>query len=362
MTSTRAAHDPGAPARERRGRHELYRRFDGYDDLRPLLEGSDEDALVALGGRPALIRIPGTDRHPAGRLVSCLLHGNEDSGFRAVLDLLREGAHQPFDLWVFIGNVRAASTEGWFAHRYLDDQEDFNRVWGTSELTTRMRRCAAAVLAELDGARLEGAVDLHNNTGSSPFYAISPSREPGSVHLAAVCADTLLLWNLRAHTLMQALTSRCPAIAVECGLPGLSSHEEHARTVIDRFLGARDLDRGESRPERIYDMSARVEVRPEVSFAVGGVLSDELDLVVRPGLDGHNFGMLLAGSELGQIQPGAGMPLAACDMHGNDVTARYFEVGDDGWLRCTEDLVPVMMTGTVRQIRRDCLFYVSRPR
>ena len=343
-------------------RSELYGRFDGYEECKAFLDGSDEDVLIALEGRPALVRIPGTDHHPRARLVSCLLHGNEDSGYRAVLDLLREGARFPFDLWVLIGNVRAASTDGWFAHRYLDDQEDFNRVWGVGQLTTRMRRCAAALRAELERADLEAAVDLHNNSGSSPFYAISPSRDPASAHLAAVCTDTLLLWGLRAHTLMQALTSRCPAIAVECGVPGIPAHAVFARSVLERFLRARDLHEGERRPEYVYEMRCRVEVRPEVPFAVGGALTDDLDLVLRPGLDGHNFGMLLAGTDLGRMDPDAAMPLSACDMHGNDVTARYFTVRDDGHLVLAEDVVPVMITETVRQIRRDCLFYITRRR
>ncbi|MDQ3403211.1 MAG: hypothetical protein M3548_07425, partial [Actinomycetota bacterium] len=125
---------------------DLFLRFDGYDELKPLLDGSDEDVLVALG-KPALIRIPGTDDRPRARLVSVLLHGNEDSGYRAVLEVLRGGERYPFDLWVFIGNVRAAHTDGWFAHRYLENQEDFNRVWGLASPTTRMRRCADVVLS-----------------------------------------------------------------------------------------------------------------------------------------------------------------------------------------------------------------------
>ena len=130
--------------------------------------------LVALQGKPALLRLPGADHQRPLRLVACLLHGNEDSGFRAVCDLLRAQPALPYDLWVFIGNVRAASQEGWFAHRFLDDQEDFNRVWGLEPQTTRMRRCAAAVLEEVLAEPLEAAIDLHNNTGQNPRYAIMP--------------------------------------------------------------------------------------------------------------------------------------------------------------------------------------------
>jgi hypothetical protein len=344
---------------------DLYHRFDGYDEIKQILQGSDEDVLTALRGKPALIRIPGTDAKPKARLVASLLHGNEDSGYRGILNVLREGPHFPFDLWVFIGNVRAASTDGWFAHRYLDDQEDFNRVWGIGELTTRMRRCAADVLDVLEAeAELEAAVDVHNNTGDNPFYAILPEWSPDGLHLAALCTDTLLLWNHRAYTLMEALTGRCPAFALECGLPGIAAHAAFARSAIDRFLAV-DLNEPEMEyraPDRVYEMRYRVSVRPEVSFGFGGVMTDEMDLVLHPALDGYNYGMLLAGTELGHVDQGAAMPLVVHDMQGRDVTGQLFSVRHGGSLVANEDITPVMMVTTVRQARRDCLFYIARRR
>ncbi len=339
---------------------ELYHRLEGYDDVKSLLDGSDEDVLVRLGNKPALIRIPGTDGQARARLVSCLLHGNEDSGFRAVVELLRAGGRHPFDLWVLIGNVRAASSGGWFAHRYLDDQEDFNRVWGLGVPTTRMRRCADAMLAELSTAGLEAALDMHNNTGANPPYAVLPRADAAGLHLSASCTDTVLLWELKANTLMQALSPLCPAVAIECGLPAVPEHAEFAVGVLHCFLGLDGLDRPHREPERIFRMLHRVTVRPEVPFAFGGVLSDELDLVLTPGLDGANFGMLFAGSEIGRVHAGAAMPLEVRDMDGNDVTDRYFQARNDGRLVVAEDITPVMMTRTVIQVRRDCYFYIAR--
>ncbi len=339
---------------------DLYHRFDGYGAVEELLDGSDEDVLVALEGKPALLRIPGTDARPRARFVACLLHGNEDSGYRAVLDMLRAGARYPFDLWVFIGNVRAASQDGWFAHRYLDDQEDFNRVWGRHPPTTRMRRCADAILDELSAVDLEACVDLHNNTGYNPHYAIVPVRTPACLSLAATCADTVLLWNLEAHTLMEAVSRHCPTVAVECGLPGLAANAAFAEGVLDRVLSRADFSTDPLVPDRMLEMRVRVEVRPEVPFAVGLALTEDIDFVLRPGLDGHNFGMLLAGTELGRVHPGTAIPLRATDMGGTEVTERFFVLDDEGVITVGEDLTPVMMTRTVVQIRRDCLFYIAR--
>jgi hypothetical protein len=339
---------------------DLYLRFDGYDDLKAILSESDENVLRRLG-RPALICIPGSDRVPRARVVSCLLHGNEDSGYRAVLEMLRAGARFPFDLWVFIGNVRAASHEGWFAHRFLDDQEDFNRVWGLAAPTTRMRRCADAVLDELRGTDLEAAVDLHNNTGQNPFYTVVPRPGYETLTLAATCADTALLWGLRAHTLMEELSPRCPAVAIECSLPARRTSTLFAASALERFLAARTFD-DERRPRHLFEMRFRVTVRPEVPFAFGGTLTDDLDLILTPGLDGYNFGMLLAGTELGRIHPGAAVPLEVTGMAGEDATDRFLTARADGRVVVTEDVTPAMMVTTVVQTRRDCLFYIVRRR
>ena len=340
----------------------LFRRISGYGELAPFLHGSDEDILVALQ-RPALVRIPGRGSGPRpARFAACLLHGNEDSGYRAVMRVLREEPSFDFDWWVFIGNVRAATQEGWFAHRYLEGQEDFNRVWGLHPPTTRMRRCADLVLSCLaQEADLEAAVDMHNNTGVNPHYAVLPRLSRDFVHLGAVCADTALVWGLRAHTLMEALASRCPAIAIEAGLPGLAENADFAERALRRFLAVEAIDEGTQTPERVFDMRVKVIVRPEVPFAFGGSLTDDVELVLVPGLDGANFGMLLAGSELGWVSEGASaVPLLATDMRGVEVTERYFTVRSDGAVVLREDVTPVMMTTTALQARRDCLFYIAR--
>ncbi len=343
----------------------LYHRFDGYEDLKALLEGSDEDVLVALADKPALIRIPAasTTDAPRARLIACLMHGNEPSGFQAVVELLRRGGRFPFDLWVLIGNVRAAIQDGLYAHRHLDDQEDFNRVWDVGPATTRMRRGAAAILEELRSADLEAAVDLHNNSGRNPYYAILTRLSPEGLLLASLCADTMLHWRLRVHTLMEALATTCPTVSVECGLPHLPEGTAFASAVVHRFLAADTFaaPSGDerARPLRMVEILHRVTVRPEVVFSFDAAADGETDFVIDPGLDAYNFDVLPAMHTIGHIDPGAAMPLFASDMARRDVTDQLFRATPDGRVVVATDLLPVMMTTAVQQTRRDCLFYTS---
>ena len=89
------------------------------------------------------------------------------------------------------------------------------------------------------------------------------------------------------------------------------------------------------------------------------VHDDRIDLAIVPGLDAYNFGMLPAGQTIGHIDPGAAMPLLATDMRGREVTARLFDATPDGRVVTTEGTTPIMMTTSVEQARRDCLFYTA---
>ena len=56
-----------------------------------------------------------------------LLHGNEDTGLKAIQSLLADyrGRALPRALSLFVGNVQAAAQ----GQRHLEGQPDYNRVW-----------------------------------------------------------------------------------------------------------------------------------------------------------------------------------------------------------------------------------------
>lgn len=327
------------------------------------LLGATASEAVEWLGAPTLIRVPGRGRQ-APRAVSCLLHGDESTGLEAVLRILQRGLTYPFDLYVVIGNVRAAAEPPGFAHRYLDDQEDFNRVWGLDTPTTGQRLAADGILERLCAAGLEALVDVHNNSGNNPFYAVAPRDEPRDLNLATLFTSTILAWDLTAHTLMEALPAETAAVAVECGLPRRPESLAFALDGLRRYLGEPPLPT--DRVVRDFDVLGglrKVTIRPEVQFRFGAhhhdrLDGDDVDFVVAADADLHNFVEVPAGHVIGHVRPGSVLPLQAAAADGTDVTATHFAIEGERVVT-TAPTTPVMMTRSVAAARRDCLFYVS---
>jgi len=134
---------------------------------------------------PTLLHLPG--RRQPELFVSVLLHGNEDVGWVAVQQLLREAlAHRqdrlPRALTVLIGNVQAARQ----GLRRLDGQPDHNRVWpGAVEYLGSPEQLLMAEVHRLQCERgLFAAIDIHNNSGLNPHYGIVCRSTPAHLHLA----------------------------------------------------------------------------------------------------------------------------------------------------------------------------------
>lgn len=332
---------------------------DGLPD--DLLDADDREILRALG-QPTLIRVPGTGQQPP-RAISAMLHGDEITGLQAALKILRRRHTYPFELYVLLGNVPAALAGDGFAHRYLDDQEDFNRVWGVDGADTPLRAAASEILDRLRTVGLESLVDVHNNTGDNPFYAILTRDRPEVVNLATLFTTTLLRWDFRANTLMEALEEDCAAIAVECGLPGRPESLAFAVDALRRYLGEPPLVT--DRIVRDHDLLGRlrkVVVVPGTRFRFGGSPGGEVDLALDAEADVHNFVEMPAGHRLGRVHVEDGrtpaMPLRATDTRGRDVTAEHFCIEGDALVTRTAT-TPVMMTRTVEAARKDCLFYLA---
>ena len=301
---------------------------------------------------PTLIDLPG--RRAAPLFVSVLLHGNEDSGLGAVQHVLRERANQtlPRALMLMIGNV-AAAQEG---VRRLEGQPDYNRVWpgaidgsGTPEAAAMVQ-----VHEQIVRRRAFAAIDLHNNTGLNPHYGVVCSLDAPTLHLATLLSRTVVWFRGMPGTQTASLASKVPAMAAECGQPGMPANALAAARLVEAAL---DLAEFPDHPVRHQDIDlfhtlAIARVRPDVSISFNG---EAAELRFDTGLDHMNFRDLAPGTRFGET--GHSMPLDVVDEQGRDVAAEFF-VSEDGALILRRKALPAMLTRDERIVRQDCLCYL----
>ena len=328
---------------------------DGLTD--EVLAQDDRAVLRTLRG-PTLVRFPGGDHAPP-RAVSTLLHGDEPTGFQAMLHLLRERPRLPSTLYLLVGNVRAALAPPGYAHRYLDDQEDLNRIWAPSAVTTPLRDAAAQALQHLRDAGVATLVDLHNTSGATPSHAIVTRVRPATLNLATLFTTRIVHWELPNGALVEALHDACDAVGIELGRAGRRAAFDLAVDGLRRYLTMPPVET--VRVLRDHELIAglhRVTVPPQVRLRFGGELRGDLDLVVPSDADRHNLVEVPAGHSLGRVHRGAPLPVEVTAADGRDATEELLRIDGDR-LVLTRAATPVMMTRTVEAVRKDCLVYLA---
>ena len=303
---------------------------------------------------PTLFHLKG--RRKSALFVAVLLHGNEDTSWLAIREILRKYRVTPLprSLSLFVGNVAAARDNV----RMLPGQPDYNRIWddvpGTEDMPER--KMMRQVVEEMKQRGVFAIIDIHNNTGVNPHYACVRRLENQALHLATLFSRTVVYFLSPAGVQVEAFADLCPSVTLECGQPGESHGTEHAFDYIDACLHIRDLPEHPVPPHDIdvFKTVATVKVPQDLSFGFG--LADA-DIRFVDNLDHLNFRELPANTALGWIRPGSNARLDVRDDDGEEVGERYFRL-NDGEIRTILPLMPSMLTLNTDAIRQDCLCYL----
>jgi succinylglutamate desuccinylase len=313
-------------------------------------EVSARDLWRVLPG-PTLVHLPG--RRPEPLFLSVLLHGNEDTGLKAIQTLLaRRGAALPRALSVFVGNVSAAAA----GLRRLEQQPDYNRVWpGSPTAGSAEHAMMAQIVSEMRRRRVFASIDIHNTTGLNPSYACVNVLDDQALHLARLFSRTVVYFQRPLGVQSAAFAKYCPAITIECGKPGSVANEAHAAELVEaalrleRFpehpLPQRDLD--------LYHTVGVVKVPREATFSFD---AGEADIHFVSTLEQMNFRDLPAGTVLAELATHSPRPL---DVWGADdhQLAEVFLERRGAQLRLKRAVTPSMLTLNEQAIRQDCLCY-----
>lgn len=300
--------------------------------------------------RPTLIQLQGED--PNTLFVAILQHGNEHTGLTVMQRILRKHADSlPRSLVLFVGNVRAAEAN----RRYLPDQEDYNRCWPgtqreTSETTAMMQR----VFDIANRQNLFAAIDIHNNTGRNPHYACITDVNMQNRNLAAHFNRVAMVMNRKGLSTM-AFDGVCPAVTLECGMPGdPEGIEEACRFLEDLLLMDSIPDKEPTREELHLVVShAMLNIPEDVSFAFDP--EADADLLFESDFESRNFTLLDPSQVFGYTR--IDRPLAITDEQGLDITEATVRI-DDGRIYLNNTMMPAMITRNKEVVRQDCLCYL----
>ena len=325
----------------------------------PLLEmNAFPDGLLGLAPtqvrrvfpEPTLLHLAGRAGQPV--FLSCLLHGNETTGFLVLQRLARwMRSHElPRSMIIFIGNVHAAEA----GRRHLDHQPDFNRIW--NEGATAEHALARSVLDRVTQARPFAAIDIHNNSGTNPHYACINRLTPPWLHLASLFSPTVVYFRNPPSVISMAVSDVCPVVTIEAGKPGEAAGVEAAFNLVLDLLHLHELrSAGLERPLRVFHTVGRIEIEAGVRFA----FSDTSDVhLVFPGdMDHWNFTRRDAGSHWARLANPDWLPLRVTDEQGRDLTERFFRIEGDRII-LTEAMTPSMISLSLDIVASDCLGYL----
>jgi len=323
-----------------------------------------ETFLLELRG-PTVFQVRGRDRGRA-RVVAGLLHGNEPSGFRAIHRMLQMSAPAreapAVDTYLFVGAVEAARAQPPFSQRMLPGRRDLNRCFRPA-FDDRDGRIAREALALLRAARVDAVVDLHNNTGRNPPYAIGTHVDGPRLHLCALFANRFVSSGLRLGSFMEAFDDLAPSLTIECGRSGDPAADAVAFAGLVRLWRLPELDPTflDGQPISILTDPVRVCLRAGLELAFGEAPRPEAHLTLDASIDRHNFEILPAGTHLGWVRPDVAWPVQAADATGQDRAHDLFTVVG-GNLLARRSIMPIMLTTNAQVACGDCLFYVVHPR
>jgi succinylglutamate desuccinylase len=305
---------------------------------------------------PTLVTLEGEQQAPL--FLSVLLHGNEDTGWRVVQNLLAQYRERklPRSILLFIGNVRAAR----YRKRKLQAQPDFNRIWdGGSEPEAKV---IDAVVHEAKKASLFASIDIHNNSGLNPHYACINRLTPAFLAMARRFSRAVVYFVRPRGVQSITFSAFCPSVTLECGKPGDEYGVQRATRYVDEILNLAQMPDTAPRAQDLdlFHTVATVRIPQERSISFDGSAAEVAFIA---GLETLNFEEIPPDTVIATLAAGfsdENPPLHVYAESGEDIFAQVFRC-ENGTLISNRALIPSMLTTTIPIVKQDCLCYLMEP-
>ena len=322
------------------------------NELTELPEGflqADHKSMAELFKAPSLIHLQGKNKQPL--FISTLLHGNEDSGLKALQLLLKKYDSQalPRSLSIFIGNIDAAAADV----RHLPNQPDYNRVWpGCDHQDCDETRMMKKVVEIMQQRQPFASIDLHNNTGRNPHYGCVNRLSPQYLQLARLFSRTVVYFTSPKGVQSEAFAGFCPAVTLECGKVGELDGIEHAARFIETTMQLEHLPDHVPSDIDLFHTVARIVITDDIEFSFDG----SGDLILDGSIELFNFKEIHQGTKFARTNNAKAI-FSVLDEQEKNVYDDFFSL-EDNHIVLNKTVMPSMFTKNTEVIRQDCLCYI----
>jgi hypothetical protein len=149
----------------------------------------------------------------------------------------------------------------------------------------------------------------------------------------------------------------CPAVTLECGLPGDPKGIEHARRFVEGMLTLDELP--DTKPTRhalhLVESNLTLNIPEHVSFEFDP--EADADLRFDNDIEDRNFTLIDPHQVFGYTR--VARPISITDSDGHDVTDEIVRV-EEGKIYLNNTLMPAMLTRDKLVIRQDCLCHLMQ--
>lgn len=326
----------------------------------PLLHFNEIPAEVAninptqirrLFPHPSLIELKGKKEETL--FVSLLLHGNETTSFYVLQKLLAYLKKHPLQksLTILVGNVYATEKN----KRFLEHQKDYNRIWkqGDEPEHTLAQKIKSHILKK----KLFACIDIHNNTGTNPFYACINKLETQYIYLAQLFSRTLVYFQKPDTALSSVFATHCPSVTLECGQSGQAEGVNKAFHFILDVLNHQSLDHPLSKLDfSIYETMAKLSLPVDLNI---GFTNSTHDISFPEHFEQLNFQPLEKGALFARHSIKDQKAFELINDDGLDIFDQYF-IQTDHEIYLKESFIPSMFTKNIEVIKQDCLGYIMK--
>ena len=213
------------------------------------------------------------------------------------------------------------------------------------------------VLSLMTERKVFACIDIHNNTGRNPHYAIVAKQADTHLALAREFSHRVVYATYPDTSCSVAFSKLCPSITIEAGLVGDASGIEHVSRYLIDCIESDDWQKNAIQNFNLYHTVATIKIRRACSI---GLVGEGTDVELLPDVDRFNFNMLDPGTQIGFARNADSTCLALEGVNDSSLLSDYFTTVH-GEVRTVKPIMPAMLTTDCEIIKMDCLCYLMEP-